>query len=470
MHQGIIDISFQSGICNTGDVEMGSTNVTNLFIERIDDVFRHEIPEEVVHKARFSLLDYIGVTLAGRKMLESKLNLFIKDKERGRISAIGFKEKFNLNDAVFINGLNGHALDLDDGTNMGIIHLGSPIFSVLLPLAEKYHIKSDKFFKAAIIGYETSFTMALSIQPQHKQMGYHATGTCGVLGIAMAVSYMLDFTREQRRNAFAIASVSASGMLQVLDDGSELKPYNVGKSALLGLVASQMAQAGFSGNSDPLGNYRGFLKLFAGDETIKIKPFLYNGTYAIEKSYTKPYAACRYCHPSIEAAICLKNEQNIKAELIKSIEIKTYDLAVKGHDHVIIPNISSAKMSIPYGVACGILYGRAGLKEFDDKHIQNEQLLQLIQKIHVLEDAECSNNFPRKTTAIVKIQLQSGECYIKQVDFPKGEPENPLKNDEFDLRFLELATFGQKTEKEANNILKLVKNMNGDMSELFNCL
>ena len=38
----------------------------------------------------------------------------------------------SMNNAVFINGLNGHALDFDDGTNAGIIHLGSPIFSVLL--------------------------------------------------------------------------------------------------------------------------------------------------------------------------------------------------------------------------------------------------------------------------------------------------------------------------------------------------
>ena len=89
--------------------------------------------------------------------------------------------------------------------------------------------------KAAVIGYETSFTMAVSIQPGHKEMGYHATGTCGVLGIALAVAHMLDFTEEQTRNAFSAACVSASGMLKVLDDGAELKPYNVAKSALLGL-------------------------------------------------------------------------------------------------------------------------------------------------------------------------------------------------------------------------------------------
>ena len=53
---------------------------------------------------------------------------------------------------------------------------------------------------------------------------------------------MLGFTEEERFQAFAAACVSASGMLKVLDDGSELKPYNVAKTALLALTSLQMAK------------------------------------------------------------------------------------------------------------------------------------------------------------------------------------------------------------------------------------
>ena len=55
---------------------------------------------------------------------------------------------------MFLNGLNGHALDFDDGTNSGIIHLGSPIFSLLIPLAQRYKISVEDMLKAAIIGNE----------------------------------------------------------------------------------------------------------------------------------------------------------------------------------------------------------------------------------------------------------------------------------------------------------------------------
>ena len=100
--------------------------------------------------------------------------------EDGSFTAIGMERKLALKEAVFLNGLNAHALDFDDGTNSGIIHLGSPIFSLLLPLAQRYDVKIEDMLKAAVIGYETSYTMAVSIQPGHKALGYHATGTCGV--------------------------------------------------------------------------------------------------------------------------------------------------------------------------------------------------------------------------------------------------------------------------------------------------
>ena len=95
--------------------------------------------------------------------------------EDGDTSAIGIDRLISMEKAVFLNGLNAHMLDYDDGTNSGIIHLGSPVFSVLLPLARKYKVPVGKFVKSSILGYEASYTMAVSIQLQHKSLGYHAT-------------------------------------------------------------------------------------------------------------------------------------------------------------------------------------------------------------------------------------------------------------------------------------------------------
>ena len=426
------------------------------FLKAIDGVYRQDIPAEVMARARKSLLDYLAVTYAGAKFQHDKLQKYFRfaQPEEGGFRAIGTDKDLVMAEAVFLNGLSGHALDFDDGTNSGIIHLGSPIFSLLIPLSIREGIDIDSTLRAAVIGYEASYTMAITIQPGHKAMGYHATGTCGTIGATLAASYMLGFSEEERFAAFAAACVAASGMLKVLDDGSELKPYNVAKTALLALSAIRMAKAGFKGHPDPLGG-RGFFKMMTGHEDVELKPLLLNGTYAVMKSYTKPYASCRYTHPAVEAAIYLRNEKGIAAADVESICVRTYDLAVSGHDHTEIPGSYSAKMSIPYSVAAGQIYGRAGLQEFSEETVQDPAVLDLTGKVSVSADRELSDVFPAVQAAVVTIVTKTGE-YTRRVDFPKGEPENPMDEQEFRERYDGLMAYGGVGEETRRAVYDMV--------------
>lgn len=442
-------------------------NISREYFNAIDEVAQKPIPAAVMARARRSLLDYLAVTCAGVAFQKEKLQGFydFAQPEEGKFIAIGTGKSFVLKETVFLNGLNGHALDFDDGTNSGIIHLGSPIFSLLLPLSQRHGNSIEELLKAAIIGYEASYTMAVSIQPKHKALGFHATGTCGMLGATLAAAYMLGFTEEERYQAFAAACVAASGMLKVLDDGSELKPYNVAKTALLSLTSLQLAKSGFKGHENPLGGYRGFLKMMSGDEHTEIKPTLLNGTYAIMKSYTKPYASCRYTHPPVEAAIHLRNAHGITADKVKSIKVETYDLAVKGHDHTDIKGAYDAKMSTPYSTAVALIYGKAGLQEFGEDVLSDETVRRLTAKVLVLPDDELSSIFPEKQSAVLTIVTEDGE-YSERVDFPKGEPENPFGEDEFKERYEALMAFGGVSEETYNRIYEMVSQPQTKAAEL----
>ena len=417
-------------------------NKSRVFFERIDEVAKREVPANVMERARRSLLDYLAVTCAGAQFQRNKINSYFDfaKPELGDFSVIGTGKKVVLKEAVFLNGLNGHALDFDDGTNSGIIHLGSPIFSLLIPLSQRYEISVEEMLKAAIVGYEASYTMAISIQPKHKALGFHATGTCGMLGATLAAAYMLGFSDEERYQSFAAACVAASGMLMALDNGSELKPFNVAKTALLSLTCLQLAKAGFKGHPDPLGGYRGFLKMMSGDENTGLKSTLQNGTYAIMKSYTKPYASCRYTHPPVEAAIHLRSQYGITPEMIDKIRVETYNLAVSGHDHTDIQGAYSAKMSTPYSIAVALIYGRAGLQEFGEDVLNNTTVAAITKKVEVVANEEYSKIFPEKQTAVLQIKA-NGNIYSERVDFPKGEPENPLSEEEFHSRYVSLMCY-----------------------------
>ena len=442
-------------------------NVSQSFFAEIDKLARREIPLDVLAKARRSLLDYLAVTCAGTAFQKDKLERYFEFAcpEVGSFQAIGTNKSIALKEAVFLNGLNAHGLDYDDGTNSGVIHLGSPIFSLLIPLSQRYDIGVSEMLKAAIIGYEASYTLAVSIQPKHKALGFHATGTCGTIGATLAAAYMLGFSEEERYQAFATACVSASGMLKVLDDGSELKPYNVAKTALLSLTSLQLAKAGFKGHIDPLGGYRGFLKMMSGNENTEIKPTMLNGTYAIMKSYTKPYASCRYTHPPVEAVIHLRNIHTLKPENVQQIKVETYNLAVSGHDHTDIKGAYSAKTSTPYSTAVALFYGKAGLQEFSDENLKNPIVQSLTNKVEVVADDEMSRVFPEKQSAIVTIVSDKGS-FSERVDYPKGEPENPMTEEEFRGRYEDLMTYGHVEKRVFESIYELVNKPNIQVSEI----
>ena len=139
-------------------------NVSQSFFEEIDKIARREIPADVMARARRSLLDYLAVTCAGTAFQKEKLERYFAFAcpEVGSFKAIGTNKSMALKEAVFLNGLNAHALDFDDGTNSGIIHLGSPIFSLLIPLSQRYDIGVSEMLKAAIIGYEASYTLTVN--------------------------------------------------------------------------------------------------------------------------------------------------------------------------------------------------------------------------------------------------------------------------------------------------------------------
>ena len=443
-------------------------NKSKVFVRQLNEFAGECLPADVITRSKRSLLDYLSVAYAGAEFFRSKMWNYGLFSEPGGFFTVGKTSRHPLKSSVFMNGLYAHALDLDDGTNAGIIHLGSPIFSLLLPIAEKNNASMEKLLRSAVTGYQASYTLACSLQPEHKLLGYHATGTCGTVGAALALSYMLDISEEERFQIFGAACAASSGMLQVLDDGSELKPYNVAKASLLALTAVEMGTAGFKVHPDPLGGERGFMKMMTGEKDTAVQDVFRDNRYAITEAYIKPYASCRYTHPSIDAALKVRRE--VEADEIETIQIKTYSLAVKGHDHVDIPDAAAGKMSIPYGVAVALVYGKVGLQEFSEKTLADKRIKDLCRRITVSPDSCLSQAFPSKQPAKIAVRLKNGREKTYAVDIPYGEPEMPMSEETFRNRYGELMEYGGVSSQTSEYVYNGIMDGTADLNELCGAL
>lgn len=447
-------------------------NLTNRFLDNIYNVIQVEIPDTVFQRAKQCFLDYLGVTLAGSRILRESANKLLDSFSIQNCEAtiVGLNRHASVYSAALINGILSHTAELDDGERVGMIHLGAPIISALLPLAEREKANVRILLSSIIIGYEAAATLASIIQPSHKDLGYHATGTCGSIGAAIGAAFLLGFTKEQVKNTISAAVVGASGILEVMQDDSELKPFNVGKASLNALIAVDIARVGFKGPSDILGGKRGFFAIMSRNPRLDLMERAFCGPFKIEKTYTKPYAACRHSHSSIEAVLNIRSRHGIRTDDVKKIEVYTYKWAVHGHDHTFIEGVQSAKMSIPFAVAVAMEYGKAGISEFCDESISEPRITSLTTKVHVIADDNLTSLVPEKRVAIVNVITNDGRVYTERVDLPKGEPENPLSKEELEEKFISLAMYGGKTMREANLILRYVWNIEESMSRLLDLL
>ncbi|WP_164821494.1 MmgE/PrpD family protein [Paenibacillus koleovorans] len=445
-------------------------NASDRFIDHLAMVGETQLTEEIVQQTKMCVLDYIGCTLAGAQMLEPRSREYLKSfrTDTGLTTVVGMGEKSSLLAAAMINGIHAHVAELDDGHRYGMMHPGAPVISAMLAAGQQEQMNGRQFMKGIVVGYEAAIRLASAVQPNHKLRGYHATGTCGTIGVSMAIAAALDFTKENMKSALSAAVTSAAGVLEVIDDNSELKPYNVGRAVVAGMNAAFIGRVGMKGPENILMGKRGFFSTIAEPvELSHISEISPDQPLCIEQIYRKPYAACRHCHSAIEAALQLGRSQEIELNQIKEIRVETYRLAVEGHDHTEIRGISSAKMSTPYSVAVSLKCGKADYQQFMPEYLQDAEVAGLARKVIVCENEELSKLMPHKRVAIVKLVMNDGQQLTHRVDYPKGEPENPISLDELTAKFSSLALFAGKSEEAVSRIIHHVWHLETNLQELY---
>lgn len=442
------------------------------FIRNILMLRKADVSEYIYNYGRLCFLDYIACTVAGAKIYSSKEGAYLNSllSETGCCSVLGHNKKATMQTAALVNGISAHVIELDDGHRIGMIHLGSPIISALLAVAEKEKIYSDDFLYGIIIGYEVAIRLSCAIQPGCKLKGYHATGVCGCIGAAMAIGVALHYDFEQMKSTMSAAITSASGVLEMISGDTELKPFNAGQAAMNAVSAAYIGRARFLAPKDALGGERGFLKIFGEEIKMEYITDFKKGFFYIDTIYNKPYAACRHTHPSIEAAMQIRKKEGFKLEEVESIQVDTYKLAVKGHDHTIIEGVNSAKMSIPYSLAVALVTGNAGLDEFTKKFITDTNILNITSKISVKDVDELSAMCPQKRIAEVSVTTKSGVEFKSRIEYPKGEPENPLTQEEFIQKYNGLMSFAGFSEEQYKKCFDMVYKSIFSINEIMSLL
>jgi len=429
-----------------------------------------DIPDNVIELGKKSILDSLGLGLAGSRAETGTLcrqYLEHQDICAGKATIIGSAEKTSTRFAAFVNGVSIHADDFDD-TQLSdakdrvyglLVHPTVPVLPAVLALAERGRISGREFLLAYHVGVEVECKIAEAIAPRHYQDGFHSTGTCGPFGSAAGCSKLLRFDLAKTLNAFGLAASQSGGLRE--NFGTMTKPFQAGHAAEAGLVSAELVALGWTAAEQILEAERGFFHAFGGsfDPAAILVRLAKPWTFSSPGISLKPYPSGSLSHPAMTELARLIETNKIEVGQVEKVDVGANRNMVSTLLHHQPKTGLEAKFSMEFCMAILLLEHKAGLSEFSDQTVQRADVQETIRKVNFYVDPEAESAGYDKMTSILKIHLKGGRIISGRADFAKGSPASPMSFEETAGKFRGCAAYAEwpksKTEKVVNFVKRL---------------
>jgi 2-methylcitrate dehydratase PrpD len=424
-------------------------NVTRSLTQKCFELDYNQLPEEVIDRVRYFTLDYLGVAARG-SLSESSRPVYNAVR---RLDASGTGTPIIGTDfraappyAALANGISAHSLELDDVVNAASLHPGVTIITAALSAADISGCSAKEFVEGVVAGYEVTVKLGIALDPAaHYARGFHPTATCGTMGAAVAVAKIFRLSPEEMTNALGIAGSQAAGSMEFLAEGAFTKRFHAGWAAHSGLMAALLARENFTGPGTIIEGKFGFLHSYSDNSDPERVLKDWANPYEVMKTSIKPHSCCRYKQGPIDGVLRIVRENHLRADDIESIEaaILSAGFSLVAEPELLKQNpksIVDAQFSMPFGATVAVLFGKATLDEYTPENIASEQVKALMKRVSCVKNPELDKVFPQKWPALVKIATKDGRSFQTDVEFPKGDPENPLSWDEIIEKFNGLAS------------------------------
>jgi len=394
---------------------------TELWAEELCARFEAPLPEHVARTVGWALRDACGLALSGSvTSAGARVGRYVAEVGGSRESAVfGRGDRVPAAQAAFANGASIHALDFDDGHRMAGGHPGTVVVPAALAVGERHDASGSELLKAIALGYETFIRIGSAITPEHVRRGFHTTATVGALAAAVAAGLARGLGPHELANALSLATLQSGGLLEVVHDGAESKPFQVGRASASGVLAADMAAAGLEGPRTAMEGRHGWLAAVGGAPVEDIDT---GEGWTLTQIYFKPHAACQATHAPIDALLALREVADTFDEVV--VHTNSVAAMIVGDDEA-PRGPSDAKFNLPFCLALAHRGGRVGPEEFDDAAVADPELQAFARRVRVVVDPDLDAIYPHRRS--VRVVVRSGESLHEHFqEHAVGEPELPM--------------------------------------------
>src|SRR5262249_37462782 len=217
----------------------------------------------------------------------------------------------------------------------------------------------------------------------------------------------------QRTGALGIAGTLAAGSLECLSDGAWTKRLNAGWAGHAGIVAAQLAMAGFTGPASVFEGRLGVLHAYTDEPSPERLLADLGRPLQVMRVSIKPYACCRYNHGLIDCVLQLNSEHDIAP-----VDVERVRLGVLSGGALLVADpierkrtpdtVVDAQFSAPYAAAVALTYGTGGIDAYAPDKLRDPTVRDLMARTDCYRDADLDAQYPRRWPAAAEVHLRDG--------------------------------------------------------------
>lgn len=409
----------------------------------------------VVHEVNRRILDSIGCALGAWRSRPARITRELAHgvSASGGASVLGSRHRTTPDLATFTNGALVRYLDFNDTyLSLEPAHPSDNI-PAALAVGQCVGATGRQIVAAIALGYELQCRLcdAASLRKHGWDHVYY-----GALSSSLLASRLYGLSVEQTVHALGLAGVCNFATRQTRTGQiSDWKACAFSNAARNGVFAADLARRGMTGPHEIFEGPKGLFKMVTGP--FELAWASGPDDWMIRRTYIKYWPAEYHSQSAIDACLQLRREIG-DVSAIQSIRVESFEAAVSiiGSEPEKWRPTSreTADHSMGFCMACALLDGDVTRSSFTDEKIRDPKVLALLDKIRIVETAECNAGYPDGIPNHVIVTLADGRTVSKKVVYPRGHAGNPMSDDEVIGKFRKLAA-GVVSDATADRIVNL---------------
>jgi len=319
----------------------------------------------------------------------------------------------------------------------------SDIIPGALALVERAGGGGKELAVGIALGHEIEMRLCEAAFPGIRERGWHHA-TLTAFAAAFVAGRMLHLDAERIQHAVGISGSCHATFGAVTAGKLTMMKNTVDPLATQGgVMAALMAEKGYSGPEHVIDGKEGMAHVLGPAWKLEVLTAGLGESWRITRCGMKAFPTEALTHTPISAVLDLVIEHDLPPDDVEKIHIRSLARAA---DILADPskydprNRETADHNLPYVVAAALADRQVTPLQFTDEKIQDPRIRAQLRKVVVTADPEIEEAFPAKQRVVVTITTSDGRTLTKDLDYPKGHPENPLTDREIEQKFDALAS------------------------------